>query len=93
MKEKYLRIETDRAIYKLPLSVVAENRAKYYEGKEAGSYDEEYKLTMDDDYEGIDWLQNNMDYDDFCHELEKVEDTIRLEEDWSNAEIEIYRNI
>lgn len=84
-KEKQIRIETTRAIYNLPLRIVAENRAKYYAEKDPKEYDSEYKFTMEDDYEGIDWLQGNMDLDDYQEHLVKVE-VLQGEEDFTNAE-------
>lgn len=64
---KYLMFELeDGSVYRLPLAKVAEHRAKYYaENDKDTTYQEEFDYVMEDDYEGIDWFQNNMDPDDF----------------------------
>jgi len=49
----------------------------------------EIDFIMNDDYEGIDWLQNNMDYSDFENVIivEKSENNVEV--DWMNAETDI----
>lgn len=44
---------------------------------------------MDDDYEAIDWLSNNMNYIDFEDEITVVKKDNSVEIDWCNAEKEI----
>ena len=83
----------DGRVYGVPLSFVAEHRAKYYAKiDEDTTYQEEYDYVMDDDYEGIDWIQNNMDWSDFAvktfliHRPEESED---YEELFRNAACDI----
>ena len=85
---KYIKLTTEKAIYHLPLEFVAKHRAEHY--KEDG-FDEEVEFVMNDDYEGIDWLSNNMDYEDFKDALVKIKDK-DIEEDFANAEKEIIEN-
>lgn len=82
---KVIQITTEKAVYNLPLRFVAEHRAEHYKEED---YDEEVEYVMGDHYEGIDWLQNNMDYEDFEKALVKVKD-LEIDEDWGNAEMEI----
>lgn len=59
---KFIYITTEnKYVYKVPARVVAESRAEHY--KEDG-YEEEYKYTMESDFELSDWFNNNMDWDD-----------------------------
>lgn len=82
---KYIQIKTEKSIYRIPLEFVAKHRAEYY--KEDG-FDEEVEFVMNDNYEGIDWMSNNMNYEDFKDALIKVKD-IEIEEDFANTEKEI----
>ena len=71
---KYLVITTnDGDQYGLPLELVAKERAKYYADKDRDTtFDEEFKYVMEDDFEGIDWFQNNQNPDDFPAEAYKL---------------------
>ena len=84
---KYLEITTARAIYKLPLEVVAKHRADYYVKERGANYLDEVKFVSEDDYEGEDWFKNSMNEEDFKDKLilvNKFDD-----EDFPNAEIDI----
>lgn len=89
---KYITIQDGQRQYKVPLSVVAENRTDYYASKDkfhkdSIKYIEEYNYVMNDDFEGIDWLQNNMDWDEFKKHLTPTPD--EEPDDWVNAEKDI----
>ena len=60
---KVIEIRKAGFVWNIDLDVVAKNRAEHYKDESETSYDEEYKYTMEDDYEGIDWYLNNMDWD------------------------------
>ena len=74
--KKFLQIKfSDKKVYHIPASVIADSRAKYYADqwvdqfpKSKSSYDEiykeEYKLIEDDDSELMDWAFNSMDWKD-----------------------------
>lgn len=56
--------------YFIPLMEVAKNRAEYYaeeDGFAIGSkeWQDEIDYVMQDSFEGIDWLINNTDFDDW----------------------------
>jgi hypothetical protein len=80
-------------IWEIPLEFVARNRAEYYKSKneEDFNYQEEIDFIMEDNYEGIDWLQNNMDYEDF-KEVIVIKKVENKEIDWINAEASIIDN-
>jgi len=67
---KVIEITDGEYTWQLPLEIVAKDRAAYYAKKDSedgdGSYDDLYKAefehTMTDDYDGIDWYQNNMNW-------------------------------
>lgn len=77
---KFIQIEVPNiGKYFIPLQFVAEDRAKYYaptscesEGLAANeTFNEEVEFVMTDDYEGIDWLGNNMDFEDIENQIVK----------------------
>lgn len=52
-------------VYEIPATLVADNRAKHYsyqEGKEV--YKQEFQYTISDNFILLDWLQNNMNWND-----------------------------
>jgi len=84
---KYIRMNTGREIYRLPLIIVATDRAEFYaghDGFEKGSkeWKEEIDFIMEDDYEGIDWLMNNMNLSEVKPFMEKVEDSTQEDDEW-----------
>lgn len=77
MKYIYLTFE-DQSVWRLPLEIVARNKAEYYHERDsqttAGNiYEDEYNFVMTDDFEGIDWMQNAMEWDEISDHLELVE--------------------
>lgn len=82
--------------YQIPLSIIAEHRTNCYADKDgfavnSEEYSEEMEFVMNDSFEGIDWLQNNMDWDDVKeHAVLVQEDTaIDFSEELCNCEKEI----
>lgn len=81
--------------WQIPLSHIAKHRTDYYKnraierGKTDFNYEEEYNFVMNDDYEGEDWLKNNMDYDDFKKAVKIIEPELKSQKDWANAESNI----
>lgn len=77
---KYIVVNTNEGTYKIPLIDVAKDRADYYACKLDGyeiysrEWHEEVDWVMEDDYEGIDWLINNNDWDDWESLAVKVND-------------------
>jgi len=89
---KVVRLEiSDIETWVIPLEFIAKHRADYYKSKSEKdfNYDDEIKFIMNDDYEGIDWLQNNMDYDDFVNVLKVIRGTNLQDIDWVNSDSEI----
>lgn len=84
---------------RLPIAVVAENRADYYKAEfggdlEASLREDTVPLFLCDDYEIQDWLANNMDWGSFSEELMEVENnTPNPEEVWQSGEVEYKTNI
>lgn len=79
-------------IYSLDLMLVAKDRADYYKKEDNltdKEYQEEIDLVLNDSYEGIDWLKNNMKYDDICHKLVLVRKCGIDTSDFCNFEMEI----
>ena len=82
--------------WQIPLYFIANNRADYYKGRaeEKGeidefNYKEEIDFIMNDDYEGTDWLVNNMNLEDFKDVLVIIKNPFEEEPDWVNAESNI----
>lgn len=96
---KVIRITMSNGKYDVPLEFVAKHRAEIYAKKDAddgeGTYEENLKneiaFVMSDDYEGIDWLSNNMDWADVKDIAKKVEEQPEadLNDEFCNAEKEI----
>lgn len=92
---KNIVINTPKGQYQFPLELVARDRANYYDSREPGSYQEEYDYIMEDNFEGIDWLLNNMDWADVEGHATKINDKILVTEDdffTSSDDIDIWSN-
>jgi len=85
-------IDTPKGQYELPIDVVATDRTEYYAGKEGFEEgDEEWENEMDlvryGSFEAIDWLLNNMDWEDVEEKATKINDTVKVTEDdfWTDS--------
>ncbi len=84
---KVIVINTTKGQFHLPLQKVAENRADYYacevDGHEKNSteWQEEVDWVMKDDFEAIDWLMNNTNWDDWEDSATKVNDKVNVTDD------------
>lgn len=64
----------DGSVWGLPLRVVAEARAKHYAEKDKDTtFQEELEYVLADDFEGIDWFQNNQNPEDFYGHYFQIE--------------------
>lgn len=67
----------DGTVWALPIEYVARDRATYYAKLDSDGddkiykeiFDEELKFLIENDYELLDWIENNMDWGDFNEEL------------------------
>lgn len=66
MTKKYITFTYENgAEWRIPLEIVADNRATYYTNRDKDTtYEEEYRFVMTDHYEGIDWFFNQMNWDE-----------------------------
>ncbi len=62
--------------------MIAKHRADYYKDKDGSDWKEEFDFVMNDDYEGIDWVTNNMNLEDFEGYIKKIKTD--KEVDWIN---------
>jgi enolase len=90
---KVIVINTPTGQYELPLLTVAEDRAEYYSEKDGFDRDsmewqEEVDFVMDDSYEGIDWLMNNSDWEEWEELATKINDEVKVLEDdfWTSSD-------
>jgi hypothetical protein len=87
---KVIKMNTPDGQYTLPLQKVAEHRAnEYYDGKlKSQLWKEEVDFVMDDDFEGIDWLVNNTNYEDWEDETTKINSDVKVTMDdfWCSSE-------
>ena len=85
---KVIIINTPDGRYSLPLLTVAENRAEYYAKGSEEDFKQEVDYVMHDNFEGIDWLLNNCNYEDFEEETTKMNDTVLVLADdfWTSSE-------
>jgi hypothetical protein len=84
---KIILINAPDGQYYLPVSVVAHDRASYYEDGEE-SYRTEYDYTYGDTYTTIDWLLNNMDWDNVSDDARKFSEKVLVLEDdfWTSSD-------
>jgi hypothetical protein len=84
---KVINANTPWGQYRIPAALVARNRANYYASK-GDDYVSEFEYAMDDNYELIDWLLNNMDWADVKDRAEKFSDKVFcIEGDfWTDSE-------
>jgi len=91
---KVIIINTPKGQYQIPLQIVAEERANYYayevDGHEKNSdeWQEEVDWVMNDNYEAIDWLLNNYEWEDWSDSAEKINDKINVTDCdfWSSSD-------
>lgn len=85
MKTKFIKFPTPDGWYKVNLMTVAINRALCYAGQDLT---EEVAFIMNDDYEGIDWLLNSMNYEDIEDVTTKINDNVDVTTDnfWCSSD-------
>lgn len=91
---KVITVNTPDGQYHIGLDRVAEDRAEYY-SKDGSEYEinsmewkEQVDYVMNDDFEGIDWLVNNYDWEDWEALATKINsDVMTTDEDfWFDSE-------
>lgn len=85
---KVIRFDTPTGQFQIPLQKVAENRAEYYANRGEDEFDEEVEFVMEDDFEGIDWLINNTNFDEWEEVVTKLNDEVNVTEDdfWCSSD-------
>lgn len=87
-KMKVIRIDTPKGQYDLPLKFVAEDRANEYESVGSREWQEEVEWVVQDNFEGVDWLLNNMNWVDVKDHAVKVNDDANVtdEDFWTSSD-------
>ena len=76
---KVIKMNTPDGQYILPLIEVAKNKAKHYvPSEENTSFEDEVNFVMEDDFEGIDWLLNNTNYEDWEDKTKKINSDVKV---------------
>lgn len=90
---KIIIINTPTGQFELPLEVVARHRTEYYAGydnfeEDSDQWKEEMDLVMNDTFEGVDWLTNNLDWVDVKDKATQINSEVHiLQADfWRNSE-------
>jgi enolase len=91
---KKLIFDTPKGQYSIPLELVARDRADYYsvivDGNKIDSeeYKAEVEYTMDDNFEAIDWILNNSDWEDWKDKATKINDKVNVTDDnfWTSSD-------
>ncbi len=83
---KVITINTPKGQYQVNLETVAEDRAEYYSEKDDFSRDsmewnEEVDYILGDTFEGIDWLINNSDWEDWEPIAKKSSDIVKTSDE------------
>lgn len=92
-KSKKILVVTmpDESRWAVAAEVIAHDRAKYYDGREPGCYDQEFSFTMENDDEITDWAANNMNWNDVKHvaHLYEKAPAVDYQEGWLNGQQEV----
>lgn len=70
LRNKYIRMtRTDGVVFDIPVNIIAYHRAQYYAHEFDGYVSrslakDTVPLFLDDDYNILDWAENNMDWED-----------------------------
>ena len=91
---KVILISTPKGQFYLPVQKVAEHRADFYacelEGYERNSpeWQDEVNWVVKDDFEAIDWLINNTNWEDWESSAIKVNDKVQVTDDdfWRSSD-------
>lgn len=90
---KVIICNTPKGQFQIPLDKVAEHRANYYAGidgykKESPEWLKEIDFVMKDNFEGIDWLLNNTDWEELKGCATKINEKIKVTEDdfWTSSD-------
>lgn len=91
---KVIRCNTPKGQYDIPLEKVAENRADYYaievDGfqKNSKEWKDEVSFAINDNFECIDWLLNNTDWEDWKNVAVKINENVNVTGDdfWCNSD-------
>lgn len=90
---KVIEVKQAGYTWHIPLRQIAKHRAEYYLNKHSDetTYDEEVQHVMEDDFEGVDWFQNNMNLSDLpCPpRITKTPDNVGVLDITEDYEIEI----
>ena len=100
MKKQIQITMPDGSIYGVPAEIIAEDRAKYYARLDTRDCPEdfekakqrEFEYTMSNNSEILDWMENNMDWDDVSRVavLVKPPADLDFQEGWLNGEKRIH---
>lgn len=92
METPYITIEFNNgSVYAIPVSAIAEDRADFYTKKNPNTtYQKEYDFVMRDDFEAIDWFQNNMNWCDIKHKVECLVPPVPFDPElaWNDNQVE-----
>lgn len=85
---KVIRINTPDGQYTLPLIKAVENLANYFYEKGSKEHKEQVEFAMGDDFEGIDWILNNTNYEDWENDTTKINSDVKVtdEDFWTSSE-------
>jgi len=93
---KYIRIEMADGKWDIPAAIIINNRAEYYSNQENNYadknrvYGEEVDFLENNDNEIIDWLENNMDWNEVKASANKVENiTVNYADGLCNGKKEV----
>jgi len=87
---KVIEFNTPDGVYQLPLIKVAMHRADNYVSKQQQLelWEDEVAYVMEDYFEGIDWIINNSDYEDWENNSFKLNNEVKVTEDefWTSSD-------
>lgn len=70
---KVIEISDSGYVWHVPMEAIAKKRAEYYAKRDPDTtFEAEFEFVMEDDFEGLDWFQNNMDFEDIAADARLV---------------------
>jgi hypothetical protein len=84
---KVIEFNSPDGVYQIPLMAVAKDRAGYYSSEGEDEFCEEVDFVMEDDFEGIDWLLNNSNFEDWADHIIRISDKpcVSVDDFWCDS--------
>lgn len=86
---KVIIVNTPKGQFSIPLLKVAENKCdEYNSDRNSFKYQRMIDYVLNDDFDGIDWILNNTNWEDWKDIATKMNDTVKVTESdfWTSSD-------